>query len=212
MARSSRLSRRRPQRRQSKRVLIVVEGARGKSEQAYFQLLNQELRGNATVLSLQVEPGAGEPLRVLKKCRNKTTEQEKRAENGEPAYDARFIVVDRDDHGTLERVLQECESEQIHGIVTNPKFELWLLWHKDEQRASIDGAQLDRRVRDLHLVEGRNGKELAKGFEIKNYKPAMERAQKAWPKLVDNRVGPNPSSAIAWMIEEIVKLASLDKK
>lgn len=206
MVRSSRISKRRRPRRQSKRVLIVVEGSRGKSEQAYFQLLNQELRGNATVVSFQVEPGAGEPTRVLKECREMTAKQAKRTGKDEQPYDARFIVVDKDEHGALEGVLQDCKAERIHGIVTNPKFELWLLWHKEEQAAFIYGAQLYKRVRDLNLVEGRNGKELAKGFDIGDYKVAMERAQKAWPENADNKVGPNPSSGIVWMIKEILNL------
>ena len=105
--------------------------------------------------------------------------QAKRTGKDEQAYEARFIVVDKDEHGALEGVLQDCKADQIHGIVTNPKFELWLLWHKEEQAAFIYGDQLDKRVRDLNLVEGRNGKELAKGFDISDYKVAMERAQGA---------------------------------
>ena len=132
--------------------------------------------------------------------------QAKRTGKDGQAYDARFIVVDKDEHGALEGVLQDCKAERIHGIVTNPKFELWLLWHKEEQAAFIYGDHLDKRVRDLNLVEGRNGKELAKGFDIGDYKVAMERAQKAWPENADNKVGPNPSSGIVWMIKEILNL------
>lgn len=55
--------------RQSRpRVLIIVEGDTGKSEQTYFQLLARELRSNKSAVDVKVIPGKGEPSKLLSKC------------------------------------------------------------------------------------------------------------------------------------------------
>lgn len=42
------------------RLLLVVEGSRGKSEQAYFELLRRELETRRLSVSVQAFPGNGE--------------------------------------------------------------------------------------------------------------------------------------------------------
>lgn len=173
------------------RLLLVVEGSQGKSEQAYFELLRRELETRSLSVIVRVFPGNGEPTRVLK-------EAEKRAED----YDHVCLLMDVDTHAKLDDVLQECKRKPtpFHAVVTNPKFELWLLWHKEKRAGFISSKELDRRVQELGLVQGKDGKNLAPNFPIENYRTAMENAV----KVGDREHGENPSSGIPWLIEAMV--------
>lgn len=181
----------RPDRKKHKRLLLVVEGSRGKSEQAYFELLRQELETRRLSVIVQVFPGNGEPTRVLKEAEN-------RAED----YDHVCLLMDVDTHAKLDDVLQECGRKipPFHAVVTNPKFELWLLWHKEKRAGFISSKELDRRVQELGLVQGKDGKNLAPNFPIENYRTAMENAA----KVGDRDHGKNPSSGIPWLIEAMI--------
>lgn len=181
----------RPDRKKHKRLLLVVEGSRGKSEQAYFELLRQELETRRLSVSVQVFPGNGEPTRVLKE-----------AENRAEGYDHVCLLMDVDTHAKLDEVLQECGRKipPFHAVVTNPKFELWLLWHKEKEEGFISSKELDKRVQKLGLVRGKDGKQLAPNFPIKDYHIAMVNAV----RVGDRQRGKNPSSGIPWLIEAMV--------
>lgn len=136
---------------------------------------------------VQVVPGSGEPTKVF-------AEAENRAED----YDHVCLLMDVDTHAKLDEVLQACQRKPtpFHAVVTNPKFELWLLWHKETRRGFISSKELDRRVQELGLVRGKGGKDLASNFPIRNYRTAMENAV----KVGDREHGKNPSSGIPWLI------------
>ena len=59
------VAKKRRERSLRKRVLIVVEGATGKSEQVYFQQLVQVLRSEQITVDVKVLPGAGEPKNLM---------------------------------------------------------------------------------------------------------------------------------------------------
>ena len=44
-------------------------------------------------------------------------------------------------------------------------------------------------------------KDLTAKFPIANFADAVKRAQQAWPTLTPNDKGPNPSSAMPWLID-----------
>ncbi|VEI13741.1 RloB family protein [Trueperella bialowiezensis] len=191
----------RPVRRKYRKVLVVVEGSKNKSEQAYFEQLNQELRQSASI-SIVVEAGEGEPSKVLRACQRKTVQEQERTGDSKP-FDIRVLVVDVDEHAKLPSVLEQCEKEGIHALVTNPRFELWLLWHKEDYTRAASAQDIDARVRRLKLVGGSGGKELGREFLITNYAEAIQRARRAWPELSPNHIGPDPSSAIPWLIDKL---------
>lgn len=175
-----------------KRLLLVVEGSREKSEEAYFQLLNQELRSDFAV-DIRVIPGNGEPTRVLKEAEERVKKED---------FDVVCLLMDVDTHAKLDEVLQECGRKipPFHAVVTNPKFELWLLWHKEKRAGFISSKELDKRVQKLGLVRGKDGKQLAPNFPIKDYHIAMVNAV----RVGDRQRGKNPSSGIPWLIEAMI--------
>lgn len=178
------------------RVLIIVEGDTGKSEQMYFQLLARELRSNQAAVDVKIIPGKGEPSKLLNKC---LVEKERR----EGEYDHYCLVVDVDEHAKLESAIGAASRHGVAVVVTNPQFELWLLWHVLDQQGFITGDEAASKAREWGLTAGKNGKELARSFPVRNFHEAQRRARQAWPNLRPNQIGSNPSSSIPWLIDAI---------
>ena len=184
------------QRRTRQKILLIVEGSAHKSEQTYFQLLARELRSENAAVDVKVIPGQGEPSKLLSKCL-----AEKERHSG--LYDHYCLVVDVDQHAKLQGVLREAAENQISVVVTNPQFELWLLLHVSDCRREISGSRLNDVVSKFNLTTGRNGKELSRNFPMSNYRDACKRARALWPEMAPGRIGPNPSSAIPWLIDAL---------
>lgn len=183
-------------RRTRQKILLIVEGSAHKSEQTYFELLARELRSEKAAVDVKVIPGKGEPSKLLSKCL-----AEKERHSG--LYDHYCLVVDVDQHARLQGVLDEAAENQISVVVTNPQFELWLLLHVSDCRREISGSRLDDEVSKFNLTTGRNGKELSRNFPVSNYRDACKRARILWPEMAPGRIGPNPSSAIPWLINAL---------
>ena len=167
---------------------MVTEGV---TEQEYVERLRQRIRSRHVALDIKV--GGGEPSRVLKECRKAL-----RAEK----YDGAVIVVDVDQHDALDAVLTECRGrEGISAIVTNPCFELWLLWHSEDHHAHIEPGKAGERLQSLKHVDDGDGKRLTGTFPVDGYTAAADRAHRAWNGLAVNERGPNPSSAMPWLID-----------
>ena len=176
--------------------MLIVEGSAHKSEQTYFQLLARELRSENAAVDVKVIPGQGEPSKLLSKCL-----AEKERHSG--LYDHYCLVVDVDQHAKLQGVLREAAENQISVVVTNPQFELWLLLHVSDCRREISGSRLNDVVSKFNLTTGRNGKELSRNFPMSNYRDACKRARALWSEMAPGQVGPNPSSAIPWLIDAL---------
>lgn len=183
-------------RRTRQKILLIVQGSAHKSEQTYFELLARELRSENAAVDVKVIPGKGEPSKLLSKCL-----AEKERHSG--LYDHYCLVVDVDQHARLQGVLDEAAENQIRVVVNNPQFELWLLLHVSDCRREISGSRLDDEVSKFKLTTGRNGKELSRNFPVSNYRDACKRARILWPEMAPGRIGPNPSSAIPWLIDAL---------
>ena len=108
-------------------------------------------------------------------------------------------MVDVDQHHKLDEVLRECSSSSaVDAIVTNPCFELWLLWHVTDRRGYTETRECVRLARDNNLT---GDKDLTAKFPIASFPEAVKRAQQAWSELAPNERGPNPSSAMPWLID-----------
>lgn len=166
---------------------MVTEGV---TEQEYLERLRQRIRSRH--VALDIKDGGGEPSRVLKECK-------KSLRSGD--YDGAVIVVDVDQHAALDTVLTECRSSGITAIVTNPCFELWLLWHSEDQRAYIGPRKAGERLQSLKHVDDGDGKHLTDKFPTEGHTAAADRARQAWNGLAVNERGPNPSSAMPWLID-----------
>lgn len=184
---------RRPARALKGRALVVAEGR--VTEPAYVELLQQELSQRATVSAQIVRVGVGkDPLKVVKEAVKRL---EAAKDEGRP-FDWCCCLVDVDRHSTLQAALTLASQHGIHVIVSNLKFERWLLWHVEDRCAADTSQHLDRRAAEAGLIVG---KALSSRFPIHAYERACVTARRADPGLAPGRIGPDPSSAVPYLIE-----------
>lgn len=114
------------------------------------------------------------------------------------SFDQGIIVVDVDQHERLEEMLDDCRrSSDVNAVVSNPCFELWLLWHATDRRGYTETRECVRLARKSLM----GNKDLIANFPIASFPEAAKRAQQAWSELAPNKKGPNPSSAMPWLID-----------
>jgi len=96
-------------------------------------------------------------------------------------------------------MLDDCRrSPHVNALVSNPCFELWLLWHAIDRRGYTETRECVKLARSNSLM---GDKDLTAKFPIANFADAVKRAQQAWPTITPNTKGPNPSSAMPWLID-----------
>ncbi|MCL2465860.1 MAG: RloB family protein [Micrococcales bacterium] len=163
---------------------MVTEGV--KSEPQYVDGAKQLFRDSHVEVKTH---GVGrDPASVLAKAELLL----RQAKNSGEPYDWCCVVVDVDDHATLDRCLADARKAGVHVVVSNPCFEIWLLWHHADHHAHIDR----RALRDVIRRYGITDKTLPLGFRFAAYPDATNRARQADPNLASGRTGPNPSSAM----------------
>ncbi|WP_048772283.1 RloB family protein [Cellulomonas flavigena] len=168
------------------RYMVFTEGL--VTERQYLELLRQHLRPRHATFS--IKPIGKDPSRVF-------TEYRKAERRGD--FDRAILVVDVDQHHKLDEVLRDCRSStSVDAIVTNPCFELWLLWHATDRRGYTETRECVRLARINNLT---GDKDLNAKFPIASFPEAVKRAQQAWSELAPNKKGPNPSSAMPWLID-----------
>ena len=127
---ASRKPRKNAKRRAAKPVFTIY--TEGMTEKEYFQLLASELRPCPVTFDIKVI--GGDPSKVYSDLKTELTQRlrQLKREGGTANRDDRaFIVIDVDEHHKLTETLNKCQSSAIiDAVVSNPCFELWLLWHK----------------------------------------------------------------------------------
>jgi hypothetical protein len=170
-----------------KRGLVVAEGT--ETERQYIERLGQHIRRGAAVVSVKVVGVGKDPLEVVTKCLALMED----AERKEKGYDWCVCLVDRDSHTTISDAATLAAKHGLLLLVTNLKFEMWLLWHVADVRAPRSSRELDQLMRKHNLLEGKN---LSLRFPIDKVDAAMRIAELVDPELNPGRVGPDPSSAV----------------
>ncbi|MGQ5696205.1 RloB family protein [Rhodococcus erythropolis] len=176
----------------NKRGLVVTEGT--VTEKQYVESLAQHLRQSSAVISVTSVGVGKDPLEVVKKC----IERREDAKRKQKAYHWCVCLVDRDKHTTIEAAGRLAASEEIILLVTNLKFEMWLLWHLVDVRSPQSTTELDRLMIKHKLLQG---KHLPLRFPIDKVHSAMKVAEAVDPNLAQGRVGPDPSSAIPILVQ-----------
>ena len=164
------------------------------TEVEYFDRLRQELsRGGAFVQVKTVGVGK-DPLRVLYKC----IEFRDQALRDDQSYDWSCCVVDVDTHTTLDDCVRQAKREAVHLVISNIKFEVWLLWHVVDSSAYRTGDELDQLMQRHGLTDG---KHLLPHFPIDKYETAARIARLVDPAMADHRRGGNPSTSMPLLLD-----------
>lgn len=191
MRKGGSVRRNRPTRRENKRILIVTEGEI--TEVQYVQGLAQHLRtAGVTVVPCSVQGGGGEPSRVLAKARDLASKGD---------YEAVWIVVDVDEHASLNDVLRQCTADGEEVVVSNPRFEVWLLWHFVRSGGSQTATSLKKALR-AHGFTGAC-KHLPAAFPFDRVDQAIAMATHKDRSAALNVRGANPSSAMPHLVKAL---------
>ena len=194
------------------KVLICTEGS--KTEPQYFERMGQTIQETYKV-SLTVESGKhSNPVTVVETCINKMEEYSKT--NPGSSYVKCFVVVDVDhhnlSHGKLSQLKEAFLRAKPHGIevlVSNVKFEVWLLWHVVDHDAYLESTELDELCESCKILKGKKKKKnIAPDFPFQNWKEACERANRHGRRVEANSIGENPSSALPRLFEALEALAA----
>ncbi|WP_214106351.1 RloB family protein [Acrocarpospora catenulata] len=157
------------------------------TEPQYFRGLARELRATGVeIFRLSVEGIGRDPARVVRRAAAAMSEVAAGSE-----YDHVWCVVDVDDHETLGEALREAKRLAIRIAISNPCFELWILWHFLDHRAHIGKRALEEKLKRLGLV----GKNLPANFPYENYLSAIKRGE-VRASGDEYRVPDNPASTV----------------
>lgn len=185
MGRPNQRNLRRP-RQHKTRYAVFTEGR--VTELQYLEKLRQRIRPQDAEFKF-IKIGK-DPSAIYKRCLRVLKQDN---------FDQGIIVVDVDQHERLEEMLDDCRrSPHVNALVSNPCFELWLLWHATDRRGYTETRECVRLARINNLT---GDKDLNTKFPIASFPEAAKRAQQAWSELAPNKKGPNPSSAMPWLID-----------
>ena len=159
---------------------------------------------------MEIDPvGLGaEPLKVVRWAiaERRTSEREaKRAKDANLRYDEVWCVVDVDDHERLPQALTTARDNDVELVVSNPCFEIWLLYHFQPYVSSVDRSVLGREKMRRHIPEYK--KDLPPDFPFAGHPEAAKHARSAAPEHNQTCAkGPNPSTN-AWLLVRSIEKA-----
>jgi hypothetical protein len=120
-----------------------------------------------------------------------------------------FAVVDVDDWDSsrnpssqLNKAIHLAKDNEIQLLISNLKFEVWLVWHLEGTTPKLTSTELDKQCLHKKIL---NGKNLHPDFPLENYKNACIIASRQ-QKVTPNTKGSNPSSAIPRLFEFLEEL------
>ena len=210
----------RPKRQEiRKKILIVTEGA--VTEPEYFERLRKIIAPNYAAI-LDVRPKLkksrgnrkwkSNPVSVVEECislRNHDRSQQSSNNTDQEPYVACFAVVDVDDwdinrnpSSQLNKAIHLAKDNEIQLLISNLKFEVWLVWHLEGTTPKSTSTELDKQCLHNKIL---NGKNLHPDFPLENYKNACIIASRQ-QKVIPNTKGSNPSSAIPRLFEFLEEL------
>lgn len=215
-------NRHRPQRHEiTNRILIVTEGA--VTEPEYFEKLRKFLEPRYQIrLEIHPKPTKGgkgkskwksDPVHVVEECIYLQEEDLKKCKKPTTLFTPFrecFAIVDvdqwdnnKDDNSRLDQAIKKAKSAGIHLLISNIKFEVWLIWHKSGLAPNTNSKHLDNQCANNQILIGKN---LHPNFPIQNYMEACEITNQR-QRVQPNAKGNNPSSAMPRLFEIIGSLA-----
>ena len=183
--------------REPRRVIRVLTEGRV-TERDYLKILERQ---NLQIKIDLAESGMA-PLTLVQRARQHA-KRSKRAKHrtGTPDFDEIWCVFDVDDHPNVKRAQQEARDSHIRTVISNPCFELWLLLHKQDQTAHIDRHDLQKKCRELGLIDGKRIQPEAIPMLLETIEAARRRAVALDKRHEGNGSEPNSNpSTNAWEI------------
>lgn len=185
-------AKKRPSRSLHRRGLVVTEGTA--TETQYVERLQQHLRQASVSVSVKTVGVGKDPREVVKKCIKLKQDAIRRQKE----YDWYVCLTDRDKHTTHAAAISLASKNGISLLVTNLKFEMWLLWHVADIRSRQSSSSLDHLMVRHNLLKG---KDIPLRFPIQEFSNAVRIARSIDPGMESGRIGPDPSSALPILVQ-----------
>ncbi|MFI6762159.1 RloB family protein [Micromonospora sp. NPDC050417] len=193
------LERRRGTRSERSRILVVTEGK--VTEPQYFRGLAQYVKATGVdIRALDIVGLGRDPLRIVLEAVRLRKEGQNR-DLGNDGYDSAWCVIDVDRHDTLSNAISLARREKISIAITNPCFELWILWHFKDRTVNIQSSELRRLLRPYGCAD----KKLPRDFAYVNYRDAVRRASVQANTVEDVQAIPmNPGTGVHVLVSALI--------
>lgn len=128
----------------------------GESEQEYFKEIKRQKRENR--IKIIINNNTGVPTQLANKA---ITERRKNGRGTEMLKnDIVYLVFDRDTHKEMSETIRDLEAVNIKWVITNPKFELWILLHFKDVFRYMTGDEVDIELAKVCTWYDKNMKDL----------------------------------------------------
>jgi hypothetical protein len=185
-------------RNQKPLILIVSEGT--VTEEQYFRRVRAFFRASSVqVATCDVETLGRDPVSVVKRAIKKRDSAQ--IEN-DAQYNQVWCVVDVDEHQNLAEALELAKQNSIKVAITNPCFELWLLWHYQDHNSYISTQAVQRKLKKIIRDYD---KDLPANFPYRACEEAKKRAL-TQGRETHTQLLVNPG-ATTWLVVDAIKLA-----
>ena len=171
----------------------------GETEEDYLKHVRRVLRHHQIKIELFNETGRS-PLYYVKQA---IQERNSAARKGSP-FDEVWCVFDVDNHADLAEALSLAKAKGVHVALSSPSFELWLLWHFEDNSAHISQTHVERRLRP-HLP-GYSKRLLGMESRLEGGSEAACRRASQLARKHEGDGSPefaNPSSRVGGLVESV---------
>lgn len=159
------------------RILVLCEGRC--TENQYLEAVRRRLRVPEQNLEIL------HPPEIPNTPREMVRDAKSRKRGGSDSFDEVWCVFDVEAKLTqqagygLHEALDAAQRSGIQPALSNPCFEIWLLWHNTDQAAWIASDAVQRRCEELGLTYGKDGKHIrdAESLIQNCYEAARNRAR-----------------------------------
>lgn len=168
-------------------TLIITEGT--VTEVQYLEGLLQHLRSTGTKVRAAGVRGLGkDPVKLIEAAKRGTEERDR--------YDHVWVVLDVDEHAKLNEALIQSASADIPVVVSNPCFEVWLIWHYEAMAKFVTTKDIDQILQRLTQTV----KSIPSRFPFDQHAVASQRSGNA----SHTKIGRNPSSSMPALIAHLM--------
>ncbi|ERJ19044.1 RloB-like protein [Salinisphaera shabanensis E1L3A] len=198
------LRRKRESKEPKQKIIIVCEGKT--TEPDYFDQLYRYVRN--PLVKVEVCEAAGEPATIVAKAKSLKAEQLRKAKRSGNSFEGFFsvwAVFDRDEHPKYHEALDLARASDIELAISNPCFEIWLLFHICDYQAPIHRHDLQKKLEEA--CPGYSAKK--KRIQYCAISDAYESAEKRATSSIVNRelegdpLG-NPSTTVHHLTNAII--------
>ncbi|MDN3495015.1 RloB family protein [Planococcus sp. APC 4015] len=203
----ARRSRPRPTRERHRRILVVCGGK--VTEPTYLGHLNVQLRTSG--VRVEVARSGKDPETLVREAiehRAREVREARAADDPGNVYDEVWVMFDVDDFAEgVPRALEAAQRNHIRCAVSNPCFEIWLVWHIADANAYATTRHAQQQARDCGATQSGKAKSIDLSSISGRFADARTRAVRAEKNHGElGRVFPhdNPRSDVYKLVDSIL--------